>query len=75
MAKITYTDNRDIPENIAGVEKYSFEDTQLISSFEVNNSFDTSKHFMELHLLSLSGDILFSEYDYRGYTQLGNAQS
>ena len=75
MAKIKYTANRDIPENIAGVEKYSLEDTQLISSFEVNNSFDTSKHFMELHLLSLSDDILFSEYDYRGYTQLGNAQS
>jgi hypothetical protein len=75
MAKIKYTANRDIPENIAGVEKYSLEDTQLISSFEVNNSFDTTKHFMELHLLSLSDDILFSEYDYRGYTQLGNAQS
>lgn len=75
MAEIKYTANRDIPENIAGVEKYSIEDTQLISSFEVNSSFDTSRHFVELHLLSLSDDILFSEYDYRGFRQLGNAQS
>ena len=75
MAEIKYTANRDIPENIAGVEKYSSEDTQLISSFEVNSSFDTSRHFVELHLLSLSDDILFSEYDYRGFKQLGNAQS
>jgi hypothetical protein len=75
MAEIKYTANRDIPGNIAGVERYSTEDTQLISSFEVNSSFDTSKHVVELHLLSLSDDILFSEYDYRGYKQLGNAQS
>ena len=75
MAEIKYTAKRDIPGNIAGVERYSTEDTQLISSFEVNSSFDTSKHVVELHLLSLSDDILFSEYDYRGYKQLGNAQS
>jgi hypothetical protein len=75
MAEINYTANRDIPENIAGVERYSTEDTQLISSFEVNSSFDPSKHVVELHLLSLSDDILFSEYDYREYKQLGNAQS
>lgn len=75
MAEIKYTANRDIPENIPGVEKYSIEDTQLISSFELNTSFDTSKHFVELHLLSLSDELLFSEYDYRGYSQLGNAQS
>lgn len=75
MAEIKYTANRDIPENIPGVEKYSTEDTQLISSFELNTSFNTSKHFVELHLLSLSDELIFSEYDYRGYSQLGNAQS
>ena len=75
MAEINYIANRDIPENIAGVERYSTEDTQLISSFEVNSSFDTSRHVVELHLLSLSDEILFSEYDYRSYKQLGNAQS
>jgi hypothetical protein len=75
MAEINYIASRDIPENIAGVERYSTEDTQLISSFEVNSSFDTSKHVVELHLLTLSDEILFSEYDYRGYKQLGNAQS
>ncbi|QQO91841.1 hypothetical protein immuto35A_161 [Flavobacterium phage vB_FspM_immuto_3-5A] len=75
MAEIKYTANRDIPENIAGVEKYSAEDTQLISSFEINSSFDPSKHVVELHLLTLNDEVLFSEYDYRGYRQLGNAQS
>jgi hypothetical protein len=75
MAEIKYTANRDIPENIAGVEKYSTEDTQLISSFEINSSFNPSKHVVELHLLTLNDEVLFSEYDYRGYKQLGNAQS
>lgn len=75
MAEIKYTANRDIPENIQGVEKYSQEDVQLISSFEVNSSFNAAEHYIELHLLSLTDEILFSENNYTGYTQLGNAQS
>lgn len=75
MAEIKYTANRGAPENIPGVEKYSTEDTQLISSFEVNNSFNTAQHYVELHLLSLNDELLFSEYDYKGFRELGNAQS
>lgn len=75
MADITYIVNQDAPENIPGFEQYSQSDRELINSFEVNNTFNLSKNYMELHIFSLSDELLESDAEYKNYTQLGNAQS
>ena len=75
MADITYTVNQDSPENIEGYEKYSEKDLGLVDSFQINNIFDPNKHLSEVHVLSLSDELLESVYDYRGYKLLSNAQS
>jgi len=75
MADIVYTVNQDSPETIAGFEQYSQEDKALVSSFQINNVFDPAKHYSELHILSLSDELLESTYAYTSYKLLGNAQS
>ena len=75
MADITYTVNQDSPENIAGFEQYSQQDKNLVGSFQINSVFDANKHLAELHILSLSDELLESDYNYTSHTQLGNAQS
>lgn len=75
MADITYTVNQDSPENIEGFEKYSEKDLALVDSFQINNIFDPTKHFSEVHILSLSDELIESVYDFTGYKLLSNAQS
>ena len=75
MANNTYTVYQDSPENITGFEQYSQQDRDLVSSFQLNNEFKVSKHFIELHILSLSDELLESDYKYSNERQLGNAQS
>ena len=75
MADIIYTVNQDSPENIKGFEQYSQEDRELVSSFQINNRFSPTKNYSELHILSLSDELIESIYDYTGFAQLGNAQS
>ena len=75
MADITYRVNEDAPENIPGFEQYSQNDKELINSFEVNSTFDPGKNYMELHIFSLSDELLESDAEYTNYAQLGNAQS
>jgi hypothetical protein len=75
MADITYIVNQDLPENIAGFEQYSQQDRELLTSFTVNNVFNPSKNYIELHILSLSDELLESDNTYSNFTQLGNAQS
>ena len=75
MADINYIVNQDIPENIDGFEQYSQEDKNLINSFQINSVFDPEKNYSELHILSLSDELLESDYLYNRHRQLGNAQS
>lgn len=75
MADINYTVNQELPENIEGFEQYSQEDKNLINSFQINSSFNPEKNFSELHILSLSDELLESDYLYSRQRQLGNAQS
>jgi hypothetical protein len=75
MADITYIVNEDAPENITGFEQYSQNDKELLNSFEVNSTFNPSKNYMELHIFSLSDELLESDAEYTNFTQLGNAQS
>jgi len=75
MADIIYTVNQDSPENIIGFEQYSQEDRALVDSFQINSTFNPTRDFSELHILSLSDELLESIYDYRGYKQAPAAQS
>lgn len=75
MADIIYTVNQDTPENITGFEQYSQEDRDLVNSFQINNIFNPTKNYSELHILSLSDELLESVYDYRNYKQSIDAQS
>ena len=75
MADIIYTVNQDSPENIIGFEQYSQQDRSLVDSFQINSTFNPNRDYSELHILSLSDELLESTYDYRGYKQSPAAQS
>jgi len=75
MADIVYTVNQDSPENIQGFEQYSQKDRALVNSFQINNTFNPTKNYSELHILSLSDELLQSDYNYIRYKQAAAAQS
>jgi hypothetical protein len=75
MAEKTYQLNGELPENIPGFEQYQDKDTNLIESFQINNLFDPTKNFSELHILDLGDSLLSSKYYYTGYKLSLNAQS
>jgi hypothetical protein len=75
MADITYIVNQNNPDNILGVEKFSQADSQLINQFEINTLFNRDSNYVELHILNLGDELLQSEYNYKNYKELSNAQS
>jgi hypothetical protein len=75
MADIVYTVNQDSPENIPGFEKYTQNDKDILTSFEVNSIFDPTKHYSEIHIVSLSDELIESDYNYTSYRESVNAQS
>ena len=75
MAEITYKLNEELPEEILGFEQYQDQDLELLDSFQINNLFDPTKNFSELHILDLADTLLSSAYYYTGYKLSLNAQS
>ena len=75
MADITYTVNQDDPNNIPGFENYSQADLNLIQQYQINSLFDTNKHFIELNITDLAGNIIENDNNYIQYKLLGTAQS
>jgi len=75
MADITYTVNENTVETIAGVESFSQEDRDLVNSFQINHLFDRSKDRVKLHINNLVDELQESDYNYKNYKELGNAQS
>ena len=72
MATTNYTitqSNIDIAE----YENYSAKDQALIDSLQINTTFNTSDHFIELHIYTLDGTRLQSDYNYTGHKQLLNS--
>lgn len=74
MADITYIVNKGTTQGVQGVEVYNQEDTQLLQPFTVNSTFITNKHFAELHILTLSNELIESDYNYTGYKILQGGQ-
>ena len=75
MADIVYTVTQNDPSTIAGFEKLSQADLNLLQQFEVNNLFDSTKHYIELYITDLTGDIIETDKSYSSYKLLGTAQS
>ena len=75
MADITYIVNQGDPNNIPGFENYSQADLDLIQQYQVNSLFDTNKHFVELYITDLAGNIIENDTNYTSYKLLGTAQS
>ena len=68
MADTTYTISENSPQSIPGFEQYSNVDKNLIENFEINNLFDPQKHFTELHIYSITDELLDSDSNYTSYT-------
>jgi hypothetical protein len=74
MAEITYTINQGTPEGVQGTEVFKQSDKELLQSFTVNSTFDSSKHLVELHILTLSDELIESDYNYNNYSILQGGQ-
>jgi len=75
MAEITYVLNQETPENIPGFEQYQDSDKYLIPSYQLNNLFDSTKNYVQLHIVDFADNLLSSKYNYRQYTLSLNAAS
>lgn len=74
MAEITYIVNKGIPDRSQGIETYKSEDEQLLEPILLNSTFENNKHIIELHILTLSNELIESDYDYRRYSILQGGQ-
>jgi hypothetical protein len=74
MAEITYTINQSTPEGVQGTEVFKQSDKDLLQPFTVNSTFDSSKHLVELHILTLSDELIESDYNYSSYSILQGGQ-
>lgn len=75
MADFIYNIYQDTPESLPNIETFSQEDTSLVSSFQINQVFNSKKNTVELHIYNLAGELQESDYNYVNYKELGNAQS
>lgn len=66
MAEINYIVNENNPNSIPGFENFSSTDLNLITQFEINNLFDSTKHYIELYVADLSGNIIEEPADIVG---------
>lgn len=48
-------------------------DAVLVGPFSIDNTFDSSKDFIDLHIYSLEGELLKSQLNYKSSTQAGSA--
>lgn len=73
MSTFKYTVN-EIPLDALGTsKKLEAKDEKLIQSFDVNTTFDTSKHKLDLFVYSADNTFLQSVYDYPDYSALLNS--
>lgn len=64
----------EIEDNPAA-KTFSKEDSELISSYDIKNVFNTSQANVRLDFISLDNDLIQTENYYQDYALLGNAQS
>ena len=62
-------------DTLIKTDKLLEQDKELLKDFQVNNSFNQEVNIIELHIYSLEGTLLSSDYKYRFSTLSLNAQS
>jgi hypothetical protein len=72
MSKIVNIQNID-PQTFE-LQTYSFDDTSLISNFDVNNSFIPPSNYIEYFIYDLNGNILYNNENgsFKGYSLIDN---
>lgn len=65
MAQYKYIVNKTDLTDMSFEEK----DTVLVGPFSINNVFNSSKDFIDLHIYTLEGDLLKSQLNYKGASQ------
>ena len=75
MSKITYNVNNFPQENVQGVEVLSEQDSNLVSSYSINSLFDSTKHYVELHITDLVDTVLHSDYGFINYKEILDSES
>jgi len=72
MQQITY--NTVLVEN-PNQETFQNQDTELITSYDINSVFLPEKHNIELHVYSLDGELLQSNQDYKNQSYLQGSET
>lgn len=75
MAKYIYDISQLELVNNPKANNFKPEDSELITSYEIKNVFDTTQANVRLDFISLDDDLILSENYYKDYALLGNAQS
>jgi len=73
MSIFKYTVNEIPLDDLGTSKKLESKDDKLIQSFELNSTFDTSKHKLDLFVYSADNTFLQSVYDYPDYSALINS--
>ena len=69
MANLEYKILPLFPEQVTDVERFSTQDVALFGDFKVNNRFKVGTHSIELHAYSQIGQLLKSDYSFKGYCE------
>lgn len=75
MEQYKYTFNQVHPDSIVNQDTYSTVDSDLISDFKINTSFNQTSDFIELHYYSLDGRLLNSIDTYTNYSSPQDSQT
>ena len=73
MANLEYKILPLFPEQVTDVKRFSTKDVTLFGDFKVNNLFKSTNHMIELHAYSQAGQLLKSDYSFKGYSFLATA--
>jgi len=58
---------QDIDPSTYKIQEYTFQDTNLLTPININREFGLSNDVVEFHIISPSGDILETDYNYKNY--------
>jgi hypothetical protein len=73
LNKLEYIVNKVDEKIIDGIPSYKEKDEILIGPYLINNLYDSSEDFIDLHIYSLEGRLLKSAFNYTGATQTGDS--
>ena len=73
MNKLEYIVTEVDEQLIDGIPSYKEKDEVLIGPYSINNLYDSTEDFIDVHVYSLEGKLLKSAFNYKGATQTGDS--